>query len=210
MNIDVDGLTHNIIFPVKHKHVEIDKERMLYLEGFYAGRFQDKGYQPHFETVFKQLTGHCAYKYAELSKKGIMLVGGVGNGKTFAMQIISQMFNIDFYPALDISEFYKKHEEFPKPNMIFTNRAKWGRDIIIDDVGTEKTIVNYGERTEVINDFIQKRYREFKEKHAITYISTNLSREAFIKRYSERVWSRIDEMCLIIDMTNCRDLRKEL
>lgn len=210
MDIDINNLKKEIIFPKKHKPVAIDKERMLYLEGFYAGRFQDKGYQPYFEDVFISLIGHCAYKYEGLSKKGVFLVGGVGNGKTMAMEKIAEMFNIDFYHAIDIANFYKKHKEYPQPNMIFTDRSKWGRDLIIDDMGAEKKIVDYGERTEVLTDFLQKRYIAFKHKKAMTYISTNLSKQSFIKRYSDRVWSRIEEMCLVVDMTNCRDLRKEI
>lgn len=210
MDIDLKEIRAEVIFPPKQEAVELTSERKNYLMGFYAGRFQEKGYQPYFPDVFKKLTGHCAFKNEELNRKGICLIGGVGNGKTMAMEIISKLFNIDLHHSIEIASFYKKYEEFPEPSMIFTDRSKWGRDLIIDDMGAEKTIVNFGERTEVLNDFLQQRYMDFKHKKAMTYISTNLSKQSFIERYSDRIWSRIEEMCLVVDMTNCRDLRKEL
>jgi DNA replication protein DnaC len=82
---------------------------------------------------------------------------------------------------------------------------KWYNCIIIDDIGTEPILNNFGTKEDVLTETINERYifveNSRKKTEALTYVSTNLSDEKLSLRYGERTYSRLRALCNFIEVT---------
>lgn len=188
----------------------------------------------HSEPIFKLL---CHYfssspEFIPLAKeygvkepsleKGIVLQGGYGRGKTWMMQLFSRNQRQCFFvknckdTAADFEiegevNFEKKYVLNEK-NAINDRSAFYQiyMGLCLDDIGTEKLKVHYGNRKNVIGDLIEQRYIEFiKEKkdpdrkgtmRIYLHGTTNLTAEELVEMYGGRVTSRMREMFNFIVM----------
>ena len=124
-------------------------------------------------------------------KKGILFYGGTGVGKTYTMHTLAKNKGkvenfvemlVEFIDYQNKGFYYDKLKELTNQDYLF-----------IDDIGSEKT-------TEFVITFlyliVNKRYENMKR----TVFATNLSLEDFSSRYGDRILSRINEMCLLVEL----------
>lgn len=126
-------------------------------------------------------------------KKGVVLYGGTGTGKTLILELIMRLIHpqdpkrfIKAYCLDQIIEFNTTgHDIFMK------NRDK---NVWFDDLGAEGKGYYYGDKFEVFERMIQIRYDLFRN-GILTHFTTNLTPTEIKVRYGERTWSRLSEMC---------------
>lgn len=128
-------------------------------------------------------------------RKGIMLIGNPGSGKTFLMELFQQLVrNIDskfeMHTCIDIRENYKKNGiEFAKKN----------RNLFLNDLGFEEVAFG-GAENEPLSKVIFERNIKWGKHGFKTHIDTNLQPKEIADRYGIRIWQRIEEMCNVIDL----------
>lgn len=135
-------------------------------------------------------------------KKGILLSGPIGCGKTTLMNLMKTLTSTEhkFYikPCRDISfEFiqdgydiiqkYSKGKLYPDP-----------KTICFDDLGTENNIKYFGNECNVMAEIILSRYDIFISKKIYTHVTTNLSASELETTYGNRVRSRLRSMVNLI------------
>ena len=141
--------------------------------------------------------------------KGLLLMGGVGTGKTTLLKLFCrnprQCF--DVISARTAADMYERDGD--KAIEIFSDtRNEFGQDIrffyhtvitqCFDDLGTEKIpIMHYGNKTNVMENILLNRY----DKGVITHVTTNLLPEDLEDKYGTRVRSRVKEMFNLIRVT---------
>lgn len=160
------------------------------------------GYHDNLKRLERDLEGN------PVKKKGILLVGGVGLGKTFIMKAFRsnpyQSFIIKSARELarmvkdgDTENFerltYKLYKGHTRSNFFGQERLA----LMIDDIGTEDNIIRYGNTDNVIADVILTRYENTEMRNSDKpnlFMTTNLSIEQLETKYGKRVWDRMREM----------------
>ena len=115
-------------------------------------------------------------------KRGLILIGGYGSGKT------------SFVRALlpEASIYTMPHQEGvldPDYNI------EDGTPVILDDIGSEHTVNEYGIVKEPFSDFIMK-WHTMRERKGRLIITTNLKFSEIASRYGGRVVSRLKDLCV--------------
>ena len=152
---------------------------------------------------------HCVYglkHQAEADRlgidlrKGILLTGPIGCGKTQLMTLmrygfppeqgfvvrscsqISHQFGAEGYPVITMytSESFRR-DGLP-------------RTYCFDDLGTEQPVSYFGNECEVMGEIILNRYDYFISAGMITHMTTNLNADEIGDRYGNRSRSRMREM----------------
>ena len=119
-------------------------------------------------------------------KKGLMLFGPNGTGKTTAIRPYSETMWAMTSIALAMEVQQK-------------GRSYLGRfsdhDMVIDDLGREDVIVkSYGDEVNMMHDLIFIRYQAF-QRGKKTHFTTNLTFSELQERYGVAIADRILEMC---------------
>jgi hypothetical protein len=134
-------------------------------------------------------------------KKGILLHGNIGCGKTTMFKLLATNPHSSYHITTCryiASEFAKKgYEAIEKYYQMIPagghEGKKYGQDritVCFDDLGTEASAKNYGNESNVMADIILSRY----ESKVITHLSTNLDANLIEEHYGARVRSRMREM----------------
>ena len=170
------------------------KGRSLFGEGFKV-RPEDRG-------TFLKL---CSYMVKDFEscrnmeldpKKGILLTGPVGCGKTSMMQLIRHLVphkrTYDIIPARNITFAfnhigYKIIEDYGN-----------GRSYCFDDLGVEPMGRYYGDDCNVMGEVLVSRHELYQQSKIPTHITTNLNAEELEERYGKRVRSRMRQMFNLI------------
>lgn len=157
---------------------------------------------PEFETLGYSL------------KKGILLFGGVGVGKTHIMQLFRNNQKQSYQPVAcqDVESLYAKNGPDSNPQTgemglrkyfgLVSLNAKnmYGHDVLgylFDDLGQEITNTKYfGTERNVMLEVLSQRYKN--GLNVATHITTNLSGKQIKDIYGERVSDRMREMFNII------------
>jgi hypothetical protein len=138
-------------------------------------------------------------------KKGIILSGPVGCGKTSLMVLIrcflhdSERFLVK--PCREVAfEFHSKGFEIINQyskRSFYKDNEKWiPKTYCFDDLGQESKVLYYGNECEVLKEIILSRYDLYESVGMLTHFTTNLTPEELETRYGENVMSRL------IGMTN--------
>lgn len=145
-------------------------------------------------------------------KKGLLITGTTGYGKTMVMRIIQKVF------APINSESYSKKIRIQSCNEIVNNYNVSGAEslqkyfkqgnYLFDDFGTENTAKFYGLTENVMKTILEERYNLFVDKRKATHLTSNLSIAEINQKYGFRVESRLNEMFNIIKV-NGKDRRKQ-
>lgn len=128
----------------------------------------------------------------ESSRRGLLLCGTCGNGKTTMLNAIKRLFGTRavFLEAQGVYDHFRKDMSLPNIS---------ARDILlIDDLGAEPLKVNdFGQPRCPLEELLLSRYKTM----STTVIATNLSFEQIGKLYGERVQDRMREMFSMIVYT---------
>ncbi len=125
----------------------------------------------------------------ESKKRGLLLCGTLGNGKTTMLRAIKRFFNlnISYFEAQDIYNYFKQTHEFPYIGQ---------KDILlIDELGIEPQAYNdFGQIRYPLAELLLLRYKQNRP----TIIATNCTFEQIGERYGERLKDRMKEMYAVI------------
>jgi DNA replication protein DnaC len=164
---------------------DFDRSNMEYIKAICFFLSED----PRFET-------QLGFSF----RKGIMVIGTAGVGKTSTIQAVKDnpIFPISVYSLIDITEKVRS-DGFCNLN---TNRM-----ILLDDVGSETELVkHYGTEINWFKEFIETYYLH-NETYQGLIITTNCGGDELEAKYGYRVRSRIREMFNVIQLTG-KDLRR--
>ena len=122
-------------------------------------------------------------------KRGLLLCGTLGNGKTTMLRAIKRFFNynISYFEAQGIYNHFKQTQEFPYIGQ---------KDILlIDDLGVEPQSYNdFGEIRYPLAELLMLRYKQNRP----TIIATNCTFEQIGEIYGDRLQDRMKEMYAVI------------
>ena len=137
-------------------------------------------------------------------KKGILLTGGIGCGKTTLMQLM-KYFNDNsksiyiMKPCRDIAfEFIQSGYEVIAKYSKQSFYREIPKHFCFDDLGTENNLKYYGNECNVMAEILLSRYDLFVSTKLITHLTTNLSASEIEEYYGNRVRSRLREMFNLI------------
>jgi len=177
-------------------------------------------YQEDHEIVYKLITYFLGDEKEGTRlgidlKKGILLLGPVGCGKTQLMTLMREVpptdktfvmktcrdisfeFGTNGFPALD----RYSHLSFRENNT--------PRIFCFDDLGPENTIKYFGNECNVMGEIILSRYEQFIACGMLTHITTNLTADDMDEYYGSRIRSRLREMLNLISYpATARDKRR--
>lgn len=134
-------------------------------------------------------------------RKGILLSGPIGCGKTTLMKIMRQMpFKRRNYSIISsreiVSEFmlngYEVLETYSRG--ILRDHARIPRNFCFDDLGAETTSKYFGNECNVMAEILLTRYDLYKDQGIITHATTNLTADELESAYGNRLRSRMREM----------------
>lgn len=134
---------------------------------------------------------------------GLLLYGDCGRGKSIILTgVIPVLFAMKERQTMSIhADDFNKPYPFasttanydPKmSNLDFLTRTSFP---IIDELGVEPMINDYGERYEGFNRVINAAERHLRP----LFISTNLTKEQLLRRYGERTFDRLIHLCHIVE-----------
>lgn len=149
--------------------------------------------------------------------KGILLCGSYGTGKTWMMKLFqkNQRHCYMMRNAKELADLYEKSgeeaiEDYLKPVKNAVNDTAVFYQpylgLCIDDIGTDSTKVNYGNKKNVIGDILEKRYANGNIGVGF-HATTNLTAKGIEDFYGGRVSSRMREIFNVIEL-NGTDRRK--
>ena len=149
-------------------------------------------------------------------KKGILLTGPVGCGKTTLMRLMreivppQQKFGIK--SCRDITfEFHKEGYDtiLRYSHQAFERNTYRPFTTCFDDLGAESTLKYYGNECNVMGEILLSRYDHYISDHMLTHATTNLSAHELENYYGIRVRSRMREMFNLISFdSNSSDKRR--
>ncbi len=186
------------------------KKCFQYLE--YQGK---KNYHPNFKidpndipTIYKLLIYAIQDQKRALElgldlKKGILLSGPIGCGKTSIMQLIKPFvyarndYKVKTCRELSF-EFAKYGYEALNNYTLKTHNQNKLSGYCFDDLGAEQQIKHFGNDCNVMAEVLISRYEHFVLDDSITHITTNLSASEIEKAYGNRVRSRLRQMFNLI------------
>ena len=161
-----------------------------------------------YEIIFKLLVYFLkdtagAEKYNISFRKGILLSGPVGCGKTSLMNIL-RLFQLQeerliLKTCRDISfefiqEGYSTIHKYSKQS--FKNDIP--RAYCFDDLGTENSLKYFGNECNIMAEILLSRYELFISRQMITHLTTNLNSSEIEEIYGTRVRSRLREQFNLI------------
>ena len=168
-----------------------------------------------FASLFRKLDGPIT-KYQPLPEYdeiidwmhdtrglGLLLIGDCGRGKsiiaTCLVPVLLGIKNLNTYPV-HADDFNKPYPfaantmgmDPKSSNLDYLTKCPYP---VIDELGVETLINDYGERYEGFNRIINAAERYFRP----MFVSTNLSKDEMLNRYGERTLARTKPLCPIVE-----------
>lgn len=172
-----------------------DEDTRKRFKEHYKRKLLEYGYEERVPRNTDILARYMASYYLDAVPKGLCLIGDTGTGKTHAMEMLSKLFGkVPIIRARDSVEWYQTcgpkrrtvfwedydrlphkcyYNEPGKPNKEPYNII--GMDLILDDIGTEVSLNEFGTKVEVMDSVVDRRYEAWRNKQAMTHITCNLA-----------------------------------
>lgn len=136
-------------------------------------------------------------------RKGIMLTGPIGCGKTSLMSLMrlvpAKERNFTIKTARDISfEFLQEGYDVINRYSKLSFTGSGPRIYCFDDLGAEQNLKYYGNSCNVMGEILMSRYELFNSQGMVSYLTTNLGAADIENLYGTRVRSRMREMFNLI------------
>jgi len=180
---------------------------------------------PEFERIVKRICCYFANDtrfegYEGMSlQKGLLLVGGVGIGKSTLMRVFQKNARQSFkiHSCRDVEADFSVDgddalREYSGNVKIAVNSDPFGHKEIgycFDDLGTEDQSKHYGRVKNVMQSVILNRYDNANLEFVSTHITTNLTASQIRERYDGRAIDRMREMFNIIDFPTTEKSRRK-
>ncbi len=148
-------------------------------------------------------------------KKGLLLCGNVGTGKTTMFKIFSRViadlkysYEFRIYPSHIIVQDFMKNgydgfDKYTKGKIMDTyygDRMVNTVESVIDDLGMEQKVSYYGTSTDITGELLLRRYEMLISSRIRTHATTNLTTAELKDRYGARIYDRMKEMFNIIPL----------
>ena len=164
--------------------------------------------QTDYDLIYKLLVYAIADQENAAShginlRKGILLTGPIGCGKTTLMQLVSYFFPRETQyivkPAREITFEFEKDgfaviNLYSKGSFFRYGNMPIPKVYCFDDLGLEQTPKYFGNECNVMAEILLNRYDLFVSKRMMTHITTNLSASELESIYGNRIRSRMREM----------------
>ena len=186
---------------------EITNEKLKELQCKFGDMLVKQGYDRREPMFHGSIAGLMAKLRAGMARKGIFIHGTAGSGKTMAMRLLSDVFMCRFFAARELAIKDVMDRSF---QLDFARRLDYHRvqDRIVDDLGRESKLHDFGKITEPLDLYISDRYCKWQDTGALTHFTTNCTEEQLSARYGDRITSRLHEMCVWVGTGN-KDWRRE-
>lgn len=149
-------------------------------------------------------------------RKGILLMGPIGCGKTSLMNLMrfirppedqhlmisTRKISYDF-----IQNGYQVIEKYSDRSFKFKKEEWIPKHYCFDDLGVENSLKYFGNDCNVMTEILLSRYDYFITHKMLTHITTNLNSDEIEKLYGSRVRSRLREMVNLVSFDNVMDKR---
>ena len=138
-------------------------------------------------------------------RKGIIIRGTVGVGKTLFLNLI-QKWVVKGFAFNPVHEVVRK---FNTDGNKGVEKYITPLERMFDDIGAEDEGRYYGNKTEVMEDVIYPRYELFTSRGVRTHFTSNLGNEDFKNKYDARIYDRLREMCTVVNWEGTESKRGE-
>lgn len=167
-----------------------------------------KVFPEDYEIIFRLLVYFLkdvknAEKYGLSFRKGLLITGPVGCGKTSLMNLIKltlppeQRYVVKSCREVSFEFIQEGYTIIRKySNLSFKNDIP--RVYCFDDLGTENSLRYFGNDCNVMAEILLSRYDLFVTRRMLTHITTNLNSSEIEKIYGSRVRSRLREQFNLI------------
>ena len=155
--------------------------------------------------AFREVCAYIAARNNSATRKGLMLYGDVGTGKTMLLRLLG-------LPVRRAAWYVREWQEQPtrhdfdavvygayRSGQCVVTAAEGMPRMVIDDLGGEPAGMRYGERCEVLGQVLCDRYDHWQQTGARTFVTSNCEWQAILDRYGARVTDRLREMCAVIE-----------
>ena len=146
-----------------------------------------------------RLDGDVSPHLQPARRLGIFVFGRYGCGKTAFLTAIRPLFRPVHFVPLNDPEYAELMDDNIWPNW---NEDALRCNVMLDDLGAESALTDYGIKRETAAEFIvrfhrhQMQQRAFGFKPRRLFVTTNLTGEELAQRYTARLTSRIKELCI--------------
>ena len=153
-------------------------------------------------TTLVKTNREGAKKHIESTENGIILLGPVGVGKTYLIRKPRMV------SASQLATEYQING-IESVKALINNQVQYQNlTVVIDDLGTEENVKNFGTALDPVAYVIQSIYdiNQRAEKPIRLMLTTNLDEKGLVDRYGIRVVDRLWEMCdrVVVQDTNLR------
>ena len=174
-------------FPVKLP--ENPQQVAAALLGYYAANVESRDTEFQMDEPTMAKVDKVVKWMYESRKRGLLLCGTLGNGKTTMLRSLMHIFGskASYYEAQGIYDFYRQNQSLPQISQ--------GEVLMVDDLGVEPATYNdFGEIRYPLAEFLMKRYKS----NQPTVIATNLTFDDIGRVYGDRLQDRMREMFAMI------------
>jgi hypothetical protein len=147
-------------------------------------------------------------------RKGILLTGPVGSGKTSLMTLLRffrcSAARFAIASCRDVSfAFHRDGYEVIRRYSQVSGASGKPSTHLFDDLGSESTLKYYGNTCNVMGEILLSRYDQFVAGKLLTHATTNLTSSELEQYYGSRVRSRMREMFNLLSFgENAKDKRR--
>ncbi len=209
-----------LIGPIEDKKIRRFKKELLETYWSTVGQIQLRHGQYETDSLAQKYIEHfCSTsdeyypEHKENKLKGLFVFGNTGTGKTFNFKIYEMIYtklspevggrkfsplsyiNNDTFMVAHVDEIKKGAKSLGED---YIKRLSSVRNLVIDEFGggENEEINDYGTKSNPIIEVINARYRSMRDNLLITHFTSNLTKEEIYKKYGERIYDRLREMCI--------------